>query len=91
MNLDFQTGHFVDFEQFKFDSHFANFGQGKIYPSCLFLQTLDKLQLFYWVWAKHSPMKNNANPLHLTKIAILFDSIAKSLHKAMVELFCKNS
>ena len=27
---DFQTGYFADFEQFKIDSHFDDFGQVKI-------------------------------------------------------------
>ena len=30
-----QTGDFADFEQFKIDSHFDNFGQEKIGPTCL--------------------------------------------------------
>ena len=30
--IDFQTGHFVDFKQFKVDIHFANFGQVKTDP-----------------------------------------------------------
>ena len=34
--IDFQTGHFADFEQFKVDIHFANFGQVKIDPICFF-------------------------------------------------------
>ena len=32
-NIDFQTGQFVDFEQFKIDSHFSDFGQVKIDPT----------------------------------------------------------
>ena len=32
--MDFQAGHFAAFEQFKIDSHFANFGQVKINPTC---------------------------------------------------------
>ena len=40
--IDFQTGHFADFEQFRVDIHFANFGQVKIDPICFFLLTLDR-------------------------------------------------
>ena len=36
--VDFQTGHFVDFEQF--DSHIAVFGQVKIYPNLLHFYTV---------------------------------------------------
>ena len=43
----FQTGYFADFEQFKSDIHFDNFGQVRIDPICSFLLSLDKLQLFY--------------------------------------------
>ena len=43
--IDFQTGHFDDFEQFNYDSHFANFGQVNIDPICLFLLSLGKSQL----------------------------------------------
>ena len=39
-------GDFADFEQFKIDSHFDNFGQDKIGPTCLFLLTLGRSQLF---------------------------------------------
>ena len=35
--MDFQTGHFAYFEQFKIDIHFANFGHVKIDPICSFL------------------------------------------------------
>ena len=42
--MDFQIGHFTDFEQFKVDIHFANFdihfGKSK----------LILLGLFYWPW-----------------------------------------
>ena len=33
---DFQTGHFADLEQFKIDSHFADFGLVKIDPASSF-------------------------------------------------------
>ena len=33
--MDFQTGHFVDFEQFKIDSHFAVFGQVLYSKDCM--------------------------------------------------------
>ena len=42
--MDFQTGNFADFEKSKIDSHFNNFGQVKINPSCLLLL----------LWAGHS-------------------------------------
>ena len=50
---DFQIGHFAGFEQSKVDIHFADFGQVKIDPTCSFSLTLDRSQLFYWVWAIH--------------------------------------
>ena len=64
--IDFQTGHFADFVQFKVDVHFANFGQviidlicslwtGHNYLTELLLCTG---QLFYWVWVRHVA-KNN--------------------------------
>ena len=34
-DIDFQTAHFVDIERFKVDSHFADFNQVKIDPTCL--------------------------------------------------------
>ena len=54
----FQTGHFADFEQFKVDIQFANFGQVRIDPICSLLLDLDRSQLFYWVWVRHAT-KNN--------------------------------
>ena len=63
--IDFKTGHFVNFEQFMVDINFANFRQVKIDPICS-LWTLDRSQLFYWVWPRHA-VKNNPNPLHLMK------------------------
>ena len=50
----------------KVDIHFANFGQVKIDPICSFLLTLNRLQLFYWVWARHATIKK-PNPLPLIK------------------------
>ena len=67
MYIDFQTSHFANFEQFKVDNYFTNFGQVKIQPIRSFLLTLDKSQLLYWVWVRHA-VKNNPNPLRLTKI-----------------------
>ena len=64
--IDFQTGHFVDFVQFKVDIHFANFGQVKIDSICFFLLTLERSQLLYWVWARHAAI-NNPHLLHLIK------------------------
>ena len=45
--IDFQTGHFSDFEQFKVDIHFASFGQIRIDPISSLLLTLDRSQLLY--------------------------------------------
>ena len=47
MTRGFQTGNFADFEQFKVDSHFANFGLVQIDPNCSSLLTLGRSQLFY--------------------------------------------
>ena len=44
---DFQTNHFADFELFKADTCFSNFGQVKIDPIRSFLLTLDRSQVFY--------------------------------------------
>ena len=41
-DIDFWTGRFTDFEQFKIDSHFINVGQVKI-----------DLVYYYWLWAVH--------------------------------------
>ena len=65
--IDFSTGYFADFEQFKVDIYFANFGQVRIDPIFSLLLTLDRLQLFYWVWVSYVA-KNNPNPLRLIKI-----------------------
>ena len=40
--IDFQIRHFADFEQFKFDIPFANFGQVKTDPIRSHLLTLDR-------------------------------------------------
>ena len=45
--IDFQTGHFADFKQFKVDIDFVNFGQVKIDPICSLLLTLDSSQLLF--------------------------------------------
>ena len=45
--MTFQTGQTGDFEQFKVDIYFANFGQVKIGLICFFLVTLDRSPLFY--------------------------------------------
>ena len=66
IHTDFQTSHFADFEQFKVDIYFTNFGQVKIHPIWSFLLTLERSQLFYWIWARHAA-KNDPN-LHLIKI-----------------------
>ena len=71
--VHFQTGH-DDFEQIGIDSHFAVFGLVKIDPVKIelfiftdFGQVTVILQLLYWVWARRLIMKNNPNPLRLTK------------------------
>ena len=46
--IDFQTGHFANFEQFKIYSHFTDFGQFKI----VLIYNLGRSQLFYQVWAR---------------------------------------
>ena len=61
-----QTGNFAEFEQFKIDSHFADFGQVKIDHCRLYLLTLSRSQLFYRVWTRQAA-RNNPNPLGLTK------------------------
>ena len=43
---DFPTSHFADFEQFKVDIYFANFGQIKNDSVCSLLLILDLSQLF---------------------------------------------
>ena len=42
--IDFQTGYFADFEQFKVDIYFGNSGQ----------VTIDPIVSFYWLWTGHS-------------------------------------
>ena len=47
-DIDFQTDHFADFEQFKADIHLANFEQVKIDPICsliLFRQVKSSLDM----------------------------------------------
>ena len=39
-DIDFQTGHFADFDQFKVDSHSATLGKSKIDPT----------RSYYWLW-----------------------------------------
>ena len=58
MAKGFQTGKFVNFEQFQIDSHFANFGQVQSDPNCSSLLTLGKSQLFYWLWSRSWAEKN---------------------------------
>ena len=50
LEIDVQTGHFAEFEQFIIDSHFFDFEKVMIDPIRLFLLTLGRSQLFYWVW-----------------------------------------
>ena len=40
----FSNCNFTDFEQFKIDSHFADFGKVKINPNCSYLLTLCRSQ-----------------------------------------------
>ena len=46
-DIDFQASHFADFEHFKVDIYFTNFGKIKVQPNWSFLLTLDRSQLFY--------------------------------------------
>ena len=64
--IDFQTGHFANFERFKIDSHFANFEQVKIDPDRSFVLILGRSQ-FKLVWARRQAAKNNSNPLGFAK------------------------
>ena len=57
-DIDFETGHFASFEQFKIDLYFANSGQVKIDPVRSFLLTLDRSQLFSCIWTRHN-VKNS--------------------------------
>ena len=50
--IDFHTSHLGDFEQFKIDSQFADFGQIKIDCPNLLSLTLGRLELFYWNWGR---------------------------------------
>ena len=60
LETDFQTRHFADFEQFKV-IYFANFGQVKIDPIRFFLLTLDRSELFYCVWVRHTAKSDPKN------------------------------
>ena len=53
----FSNWSFADFDQFKVNIHFANFGQVKIDPICSLLLTLDR-SVISPVWAIHAT-KNN--------------------------------
>ena len=64
---DFQIAHFADFEQFKFNVHFANFGQVRTAPISPLLLTVDRSQLFCLVWVRHAA-KDNTNSLCVIKI-----------------------
>ena len=46
-DIDFQTGHFGYFEQFKINVHFPDYGQVKIDHICFLLLTLNRSELFY--------------------------------------------
>ena len=50
--VDFQTGHFVKFEQSEIDSNIPVFGQAESYGTCSFLLSVGRSQLFYWGWAR---------------------------------------
>ena len=49
--VDFQTGHFADFKQFKIDIHFLNLGASKWILLVLFYLLWDG-QLFDWLWER---------------------------------------
>ena len=59
---------FCYFEQFKVDTNFVNFGQVKIDPKWSLLLTLDRSQLFDWVWARHATKNNPKNSRTTHKI-----------------------
>ena len=67
--VDFQTSHFGDFEhfkQFKVDSCFANFRQGKIDP-IRFFTAFGQVTVILRSFGK-ACLKDNSNPLCLIKI-----------------------
>ena len=47
--IDFQTGHFSNFGQFKIDSDIFDFGIFKINSTCSNLLPVGRSQIFYWV------------------------------------------
>ena len=59
-DIYFQTGNFADFEKLKIDSHFGDFRQVKIDPTCSLLLTLGRLQLYCF--------GQDIRPLYLAKI-----------------------
>ena len=61
----FQTSHFADFEQFKVDSYFANFGQVKL--TLFVLYDFVQVTVILLSLGKTS-LKDDSNPLRLIKI-----------------------
>ena len=74
----FQIGHFADFEQFKADIHFDNFGQVKAVPICFFTDcrqvTVNLLSLGKTCCGKQSKPS-------------LFDKNSRTTHRIWHKLF----
>ena len=71
--MDIQTSHFADFEPFKVDIDFANFGQFKIDPILSFLLVLDRSVILLSLGKtclgdrfKPSPLDKNSRTTHKT-------------------------
>ena len=67
MTRDFQTNNLADFEQFKIDGHFANFGQVINDPNCLCLLNLGRSKLFLLTLSNKLSHKKTPNLHPLTK------------------------
>ena len=66
-DIEISNWSFCYFEHFKADIYYVYFGQVKTVPICSFLLTVDRSQLLYSVWVRHTT-KNNSNSLRLIKI-----------------------
>ena len=73
-DINFQTSHFADNEQFKNDIHFANFGQVRIDAICSLKLNLDMPQLFYWVWVRQHKKQFNKNSGTMHKLSSMIQS-----------------
>ena len=65
--IDFQTGYFADFEQFKVDIYFANFGQVRIDSICFLFNDFVQVTVVLLIWVTYVA-KNNPKPFRLIKI-----------------------